>query len=134
VASTQYLLGETLTIAGDLLAAIPVDVAAPNDVAGTQGERDRIAIDCRAFGAAVRDAFAANGGFAVQPSALVIRHRPQRDEDNTWVTWTAAICGTQPHRDGSWSSDAPLSGWRPTAIASIADPTLATAVEYELWG
>lgn len=45
-----------------------------------------------------------------------------------------AICGVLggaglPH----WADGAPLAGWRPTAVASIADTTINSPVRYELW-
>ena len=48
-------------------------------------------------------------------------------------TWMAAICGVTmgagvPH----WADRAPLAGWRPTAVASIADTTINSPVRYEL--
>ncbi len=65
--------------------------------------------------------------------ALVVRHQPQRDEDNTWATWIAAICGVRTQGVSHWSRGAPLAGWSPIAVASIAEPRLHCPVVYELW-
>lgn len=66
-------------------------------------------------------------------AALVVPHRPQRDEDNTWATWSAALSGTRTHAPTHVGAGAPLAGWTRMAIASIAGPTLETPVLYELW-
>jgi hypothetical protein len=63
-----------------------------------------------------------------------VRHLPQRDEDNTWATWIAAVCGVRRQSAGHWAEGAPLGGWVHSAIASVADPKLASAVMYEIWG
>ena len=101
--ATEYLLGASLVITGELVASIAVDVSAPNDIVATPGERQRIADARQAFGAAVRAAFIAHTELPTpRPSALVIRHHPQRDEDNTWSTWVAAVCGARGQRTDAW--------------------------------
>jgi hypothetical protein len=133
---TRYLIGARLHVRGQLLAQVPIQCAAPNDIVGTPGEQARIAADQRAFGQAVRIAFSQHLlGRVAKAGAVVVRHHPQRDEDNTWQTWITAICGSVGHRDAPhWADTAPLAGWRPTAIASIADTNIDTPVIYELWG
>ena len=132
---TRYLIGDHLRMAGQLLVTVPVHCAAPNDIAGTTGERTRIAAARHAFGEATRSAFAQHSlPDMAGIGAVVVRHHPQRDEDNTWHTWMTAICGVAggtgvPH----WADQAPLAGWRPTAIASIADTTINSPIRYELW-
>lgn len=64
---------------------------------------------------------------------LVIRHRPQRDADNTWHTWIAAPCGADRVSQGHRTSGAPLAGRRPAAAASMADTRINAPVLYELW-
>lgn len=132
---TRYLIGDHLRATGQLLVTVPVHCAAPNDIAGTPGERARIAAARRAFGAAARAAFAQHSlPDMAEISAVVVRHHAQRDEDNTWHTWMAAICGVSPRTSvPHWADRAPLAGWRPTAIASIADTTINSPVRYELW-
>jgi hypothetical protein len=131
---TEYLIGAELAIAGELIASVPVEAPAPNDIVGTPDEKAKIATGRAAFAAAVQRAFANPRSLLHRrPAALVVRHRPQRDEDNTWATWIAAVCG--PGRQGPthWAYGAPLAGWVPTAVASTADPTLETPVLYEVW-
>ena len=124
-----------MRVAGQLLAEVPVRCAAPNDIAGTSGERARIAAARLAFGQAVRTAFTQHSLARVsEVGAVVVRHHPQRDEDNTWQTWITAICGAASPGARHWADGAPLAGWRPTAVASIADTTISSPVRYELWG
>lgn len=132
---TEYVLGTELFVAGRLLAKVPVPVRAPNDIVGTPGEKAKIAAGRIAFAAAVQRAFATHPGLLDEsPIALVVRHHPERDEDNTWATWIAAACGTRRSTTAHWAHAAPLMGWAPRAVASIADPSLATPVVYEVWG
>lgn len=134
---TWYLIGTRLRVVGQMLAEVAVQCEAPNDIAGTASEQARITAGRISFGEAVRAAFTQHSlPGAAQFRAVVIRHHPhQRDEDNTWQTWLAAICGTAgSRRDHTWSAGAPLAGWRPTAIASIADTTIDSPVVYQLWG
>ena len=131
---TEYLLGAELAIVGEMLASVQVAVEAPNDIWGTQAEKAKIAATRIAFGAAVADAFSAHPALIdSSPVALVVRHRPQRDEDNTWATWVAAACGARSQGHRHWASGAPLQGWRPMSIASVADPALEVPVAYEIW-
>jgi hypothetical protein len=64
----------------------------------------------------------------------VVRHRAQRDEDNTWATWIAAVYGVRGQGADHWAAAPPLGGWAPTAVASLADERLSTPLVYELWG
>jgi hypothetical protein len=132
---TDYLLGDTLEIQGQRLAAVPVAIAAPNDIVATAPEKRTIAEARIGFGRAVRAAFAALGPLPPHtPAALVVRHRAQRDEDNTWATWIAAVCGARGQGADHWAAPSPLAGWAPTAVASVTDERLTTPVVYELWG
>ena len=131
---TEYLLGAELAIAGELIASVPVEAHAPNDIVGTPEEKAKIATGRAAFAAAVQRAFAHPPSVLHRrPAALVVRHRLQRDEDNTWATWIAAVCGAGRQSSSHWAHGAPLAGWVPTAVASTADPTLGTPVLYEVW-
>jgi hypothetical protein len=133
---TEYQIGTELHIDGQLLASVPVPCSAPNDIAGTAAEQVKIAASRVAFGRAVREAFAQHQPLSPLPfGAVVVRHHPQRDEDNTWQTWIIALCGAaQRSRPDHWSDSAPLAGWRPQAVASLADSRINTPVCYELWG
>jgi hypothetical protein len=91
---TGYLIRTGLRVEGQMLASVPVGRAAPNDIAGTAGEGARIGAARRQYGAAVWQAFARHALLTAHPGAVVIRHWPQRDADNTWHTWA--------HRD-MWS-------------------------------
>jgi hypothetical protein len=131
---TEYLIGTGLRVDGQLLAAVPIERAAPNDIAGTPGEATRIDAARRQYRAAVSEAFGLQIGLAAAcPGAVVVRHWPQRDPDNTWRTWTTAICGAPRGGNDHWAAGAPLNGWRPTAVASVADTSINTPVVYELW-
>jgi hypothetical protein len=131
---TQYLIGTELRIDGHLIASVPVRAAAPNDIAGSPGEKDGISAARLQYGKAVRESFARHAALLKgYPSAVVIRHRPQRDADNTWHTWINAICGTGGTGQQHWAAGAPLAGWRPTAIASVLDTRIDIPVLYELW-
>ncbi len=55
---TEYLLGAELAIAGELIASVPVEAPAPNDIVGTPEEKAKIATGRAAFAAAVQRAFA----------------------------------------------------------------------------
>ena len=123
-----------MVVHGELIARVEVARAAPNDVVGTASEKAKIVNERNAYGEAVRDAFSGrklpgDSGFA----ALVVRHRPQRDEDNTWATWMGALCGVRGDSELHWTAGAPLSGWAPQSVASVADDTLVAPVVYELW-
>jgi hypothetical protein len=136
-ARTDYELGSELAVKGALLASIPIAAPAPNDVPGNSGQKARIDVARTAYAAAVRKGFSAGEVTLAdlgRPAALVVRHLPERDEDNTWATWIAAVCGIRTGGLDHWTAGAPLSGWTPGAIASAADPTLATPVRYEVWG
>jgi hypothetical protein len=61
-----------------------------------------------------------------------MRHRPQRDADNTWRTWINAMCSGGGTDQEHWAAGAPLAGWRPAAIASVLDTCIDTLVLYEL--
>jgi hypothetical protein len=132
---TEYELGSELALGGTQLALVLVEAAAPNDVWAEPGERERIHLARMEFRQAVHDAFSKH---AINPrdlleAALVVRHHPQRDEDNTWSTWIQALCGIQRGSE-HWSMGAPLTGWIPSAIASVADSTMDSPVAYEIWG
>jgi hypothetical protein len=131
---TRYTIGTGLSISGHLIATVPVPAAAPNDIAGSPAERARISAAHDAYGKAVRSAFSRHAAPPGQhPGAVVIRHWPQRDADNTWRTWITAICGATGASQDHWAAGAPLAGWRPTAIASILDTIIAVPVTHELW-
>jgi len=131
---TEYLIGTGLRIEGQMLASVRVGRAAPNDIAGAPGEAARIDAARRQYCAAVSEAFARREGLLTpRPGAVVIRHWPQRDADNTWRTWITAICGALRGGHDHWATGAPLVGWRPTAIASVADTSISAPVLYELW-
>lgn len=131
---TAYQIGVRLQVNGALLTAVPVGALAPNDVPATPSEGERIKERRAEFGREVRAAFPRDGaGLARKATALLVRHHPQRDEDNTWQTWTTALCGSRNTSPDHWAAGAPLQGWRPTAVASLADPSLGYPVVYEVW-
>lgn len=131
---TQYAIGTELHINGQLVATVPVLFPAPNDIAGTPDEMVKIRAARVQYGKAVRDGFAQHTAPLTQhPAAVVVRHPPERDADNTWRTWISAICAPPRTAAGHWAADAPLAGWRPTAVASMADVSIDSPVVYELW-
>ncbi len=129
---TQYTIGKSLGPRGTQVLSVAVEREAPNDVVGTPSDKQRIAAARVRYAAEVREAFASKS-LPDRPKALVIRHWPQRDEDNTWATWVAAACGVRRGPRGHWAANAPLADWAPTSIASVADPSLDTPVVYEIW-
>lgn len=134
-ARTEYLIGDQLRVRGELLAEVPVHHPAPNDIAGSRQEQAAISDSRTNYGRAVRAAFRCHAPVLPrQPGAVVIRHHPQRDEDNTWETWLAAILGPRADDQDHWAAGAPLSGWKPTSVASLADSQASANVTYQLWG
>lgn len=127
---THWLFGDRLTLAGPLVRD-PVDVQTP--VPNWAGADERELASQRALQTAYDDAVrvsrSASGNLA-EPSdamALVIRHRRQRDEDNSWPGWLGGL------RRALASSDPRWSRWQPTAIASVVDNTLPCPVRYEFY-
>jgi hypothetical protein len=132
----EYRIGSRLSVAGQVLASADVDVDAPNDIWASAAEKLKTATARVRFGEALvaswrRAELAVDVGHA---AALVVRHRPGRDEDNTWETWIGALIGTSRWSAPLWGPDPPLARWKPRAIASVADPDLPAAVRYEVWG
>jgi hypothetical protein len=103
---TEYLIGTGLRVEGQMLSSVPVGRAAPNDVADTPGEAARIDAARRQYCTAVSAAFARQEGLlTAHPGAVVIRHWPQRDADNTWRTWITAICGALHSGPNHWAPE-----------------------------
>jgi hypothetical protein len=106
-----------------------------NDIAGTRSEKAKLDRARRRYGQDLARAWHRCG----KPSdiaalgALVIRHRPGRDEDNTWETRIGALLGSSGWSADAWGGPSPLHGWQPQAIASVAEATLDCAVRYELY-
>jgi hypothetical protein len=103
---TRYLIGTRLRVAGQLLAEVPVRCAAPNDIAGTSGERARIAAARLAFGQAVRTAFTQHSLARVSEVA------------RSWCATIRSATKTTPGRPGSPRSavlPAPAPGTGQTA-------------------
>ncbi|MCC7140230.1 MAG: hypothetical protein IT460_17555 [Planctomycetes bacterium] len=131
--SVEYRLGPSLQVAGKHLFVLDVSVPAPNDIA----ESAALVAPRRAF---VEDLVRrcdrrAAAACASKARAVVVRHRPQRDEDNTWATWISALTGGSVWSREAWGPEgSPLAGWSPMAIASVADPTLPCEVRYEVYG
>jgi hypothetical protein len=132
--SVEYRLGRVLQIVGRLLMdPIDVCVPAPNDI----DESARLVTPRRAYVADLVARCDRRGaeGCVQHARALVVRHRPQRDEDNTWATWISALTGGSAWSKEAWgSSPSPFSGWWPRAIASVADSSLPCEVRYEVYG
>ena len=130
--SVEYRLGDRLLIAGSLLTTVEVDVPAPNDI----DESARLVAPRRAYVEDLVRRCEANSarGCISKARCLVVRHRPKRDEDNTWATWISALTGGSAWSRAAWPSGSPFSGWSPMAIASVADARLKCEVQYELYG
>ena len=128
------MLGTEFQVSGQLVASVPVHAAAPNDIVGTPGEKAAISAARLQYGKAVREGFARRTApLTEHPRAVVVRHKPQCDADNTWHTWITAICRAGGTNRDHWAADAPLAGWRPAAIASVLDTGIDAPVLYELW-
>lgn len=98
--SLEYRIGTDLLVNGAVAASVPVGVAAPNDIWADRDERRRIEADRVPFAKALAAAWAQSVLLqsGLVPAALVIRHHPTRDMDNTWGTWISALIGA------SWST------------------------------
>ena len=134
----EYRLGPSLQVVGRLLMEpIEVHVPAPNDIPADSAEKIRIdAARALFLTDLVRgiDRKAATA-CASKATCLLIRHRPQRDEDNTWATWASALTGGGVWSRALWPSPgSPFAGWSPMAMASLADPGLPCEVRYEVYG
>lgn len=130
--AVEYRIGNQLLIAGELLHATDVCVPAPNDIDDTA----RLVAQRKAFVEdLVRRCDHGEAKSCVgRARALVVRHRPQRDEDNTWATWISALTGGGAWSRALWPSPgSPFSGWSPMAVASIADANLPCQVRYEIY-
>lgn len=135
--SVEYRLGDRLVVAGALLTAIEVRVPAPNDIWADAKERARIEAARVAYLRDLVERCDRRSAGACVPKArsLIIRHRPQRDEDNTWATWVSALSGASPWSRAAWGPAAsPFAGWAPMAVASVADASLECEVRYEVYG
>lgn len=120
----EYLVGRGLRVGGRLLGRLPVDGAAPNDVS----ESARLVVPRQQYAAAVLAAWDASPvAEAASASAVVVHHRPARDEDNTWATWAGALTGA------GWMPRRILAPHAPTAFASIADEQLETRTRYDFY-
>ncbi len=133
---TDYALAADLQVDGEMLATFDVDVEAPNDIAASTSEHvvrlQRAATFCAAVVAGwSRETCSVDRAAA---SALIIHHLPGRDEDNTWETWSVALCGVRNMKPQHWAARAPLAGWKPMSLATICDSTLDVPVRYEIWG
>ena len=70
-----------------------MQIAAPSDIAGSSDEKARISNARLQFGKAARESLTRHATpLRERPTAVVMRHRPQRDADNTWRTWINAMC------------------------------------------
>jgi hypothetical protein len=134
-ARTEYRIGQQLRCAIELVELIDVDAAAPNDISASPAEELRRKERCRRYAQAVVGAWASTprSASAAGLRALVVRHWPERDEDNSWATWTTALAGARGMRAGHWAERAPLAGWAPPSIATVAGPGLPLPVRYELY-
>lgn len=130
-----YSAGQTLRVRGTPLATIDVPVAAPNDIAGDKRESAKIALARTAFVEAVADAWrrAGHRPLEVDRLGLVVRHRPSRDEDNTWATWISALKASSTWSVDAWGGIRPLGAGRIGSIASVSDPSLPCQVRYEIY-
>jgi hypothetical protein len=129
----EYRLGSDLVIKGEpVVGAFDVDVDCPNDIGTDSAHNARLRGQRVEFARAVAAEWASLAR-EVPPDgvAVVIRHRPGRDEDNTWEGWLGALTGASWARD-LWPDGAPLAGRRLAAVASVSDPALDAAVRYEL--
>jgi hypothetical protein len=129
----DFTLAESLRPTGTAFGAVEVVGDAPNDIAASSREevaRQAVRAD---FARAVSAAWTEIPPEAMtSASCLVVRHGPQRDEDNTWATWVGVLT-----RGGSWrDSRAPSPmepTWRPRAIASVCATELTGRVRYEFY-
>ncbi len=127
----EYRIGSALVLQNSqLLSSLDVHASAPNDV-GPQAlmlaALDRFA---KVLG---NEVWSPSVPVSCSPLALVIRHRPERDEDNTWMNWIAALVQPRYQRHRTWPMLYPV-GWNPPSVATIADADLTVPTRYELYG
>lgn len=125
-------LGQGLAVNGSLVYSRDVDVEAPNDVWADARGKQKISLARVEFAKAVATSFLQPPPLVPEPTSLVIRHPPTRDEDNTWRTWVGALGGAAWSHE-AWGGKSPLKLWRPFSIASLVDHDLTCPVRYELW-
>lgn len=127
--STGWAIG--LLVTGTPLATVEVNVPARRHRRNRQARRPRRAYVEDLVRRCNRAQVAA---VTSRARALVIRHRPERDEDNTWATWTVALTGRNSWSRAAWgAAGSPLAGWSPMAVASVADARLSCDVRYEIY-
>jgi hypothetical protein len=133
VTSTEYRFGSELLAVGRVMTAADVDLLAPNDIWVSPSSRERIERAREAFAAALVSAWPRAAAVdLVDATALVVRHQPDRDEDNTWSHWLGAVTGRPAWSQKYWGSAPPLAAWRPRAMASVSDPALPCATRIEV--
>jgi hypothetical protein len=135
-AQVEYRVGHGLRVARQLLLELDVDAAGPNDIAATPSDTVSIGLGRKKLATAVQASWAQSKATVIagQVKALVVHHHPGRDEDNTWSTWMAALCGASSTGSEHWAFRAPMIGANPTSFASVADPALPTATRFRLYG
>jgi hypothetical protein len=130
---TVYRLGTDLALRGRVVARVEVDLLAPNDIWVSPASRARIEQSRSEFTARLVEAWRSVDRSDLGSAAgLIVRHHPDRDEDNTWSNWLGAITGRPAWSRVHWGHEPPLVSWRPTAIASVSDDALPTATRFEL--
>ena len=84
ITQTEYRLGSDLEIAGESLLQVDLDCLAPNDIAASPSQAVKISSERDQFASALVQAWPRVALAPGQVGAVVVRHRPGRDEDNTW--------------------------------------------------
>ncbi len=134
-ACVEYRVGTGLQVAGQHRLSLDVNAAGPNDIAGTRQEKVGIAERCVQLAEAVHCTWNRSAATicAREVKAIVVHHHPARDEDNTWNTWTYALCGAARTGPEHWAAKTPLAGANALAFASIADRALKTPTRYSIY-
>ena len=102
-ARTEYLIGDQLRVRGELLAEVPVNHPAPNDIAGSRQEQAAISDSRTTYGRAVRAAFrCCRANRALLSSAT-----------------TPSVMRTTPGRRGSQRSSDRVPATRATGLRGI---------------
>jgi hypothetical protein len=137
VERVDFILAAGLNARADPLGSADAMVAAPNDISSGGAEEIRRQTARGKYVASLRDSWPQSRlpAQVAKCTHLVVRHGPQRDEDNTWATWIGALRRSVAWSRLAWLPAVPplATEWRATGIASICDRTLSGGVRYDFY-
>jgi hypothetical protein len=133
----DFILADEFTAIADSLGSIEVRMPAPNDISSGGAEELRRQTARGKYAASLRDSWrdALVPPQVAKCTHLVVRHSPQRDEDNTWATWIGALRTSVAWSRLAWLPAVPplATEWRATGVASVCDRSLRDGVRYDFY-